>query len=375
MIEIDPRGDLVIKVVQFDDTVVVPRGEEQPTLCEEEFQISKDVARQHSKVLGRLINRHYEQMQENKRFEPFTLKGDTITSMEILLRSIHGVLGDMDRNVFLEQMWHLTAAADKYAIDIDESLTDWFEDWYLAQQDVNAAIPGQAQKLLFPCWRFNHAEGFQEASHTVIYGSQGPVMERNPTKQYEQRLPQRVIQQLNAAKGRLRTILHAKIWELIDEILNSSCSLKEKTMFGYIKALTATRAFPLDPIWPKWEVTRVLAHLRSFSYESPKCTDQYCRCHRRNFDGAIIKACNIVAGYCDGLCLDCMNKSMPKTADYDTDYWLHNDLDEDDWDRECRVSHDEPTWYFSFMGRREDRDNFIAARREKRRAERRRDEE
>lgn len=35
----------------------------------------------------------------------------------------------------------------------------------------------------------------------------------------------------------------------------------------------------------------------------------------------------------------------------DTDYWHHADRFVK-WDEGCRIRHDQPTWYFSFMGRR-----------------------
>ena len=53
----------------------------------------------------------------------------------------------------------------------------------------------------------------------------------------------------------------------------------------------------------------------------------------------------------DGLCLDCMDLSRPKgDKDIDMDYW-HHDVNQK-WDSTCRISHSQPTWYFSFMGRR-----------------------
>ena len=62
--------------------------------------------------------------------------------------------------------------------------------------------------------------------------------------------------------------------------------------------------------------------------------------------------------YFDGLCLDCMDRSNTKTGNADKDYWEHHKLKVGKWDRGCRVKHQQPTWYFSFMGRREDMDAF-----------------
>jgi len=47
-----------------------------------------------------------------------------------------------------------------------------------------------------------------------------------------------------------------------------------------------------------------------------------------------------------------MDKSKPKTGDIDQDYWDHDK--ERNWDYGCRIRHGQPTWYFSFMGRKAD---------------------
>lgn len=66
--------------------------------------------------------------------------------------------------------------------------------------------------------------------------------------------------------------------------------------------------------------------------------------------------------YFDGLCLDCLNKSQSKLADEHEDYWAHENLREQDYVKGCRVEHRQPTWYYSFMGRKEDKDRFMQKR-------------
>ena len=46
-----------------------------------------------------------------------------------------------------------------------------------------------------------------------------------------------------------------------------------------------------------------------------------------------------------------MDASNPKLSSDDEDYWHHDDRDIP-WNDGCRINHDQPTWYFSFMGRR-----------------------
>jgi hypothetical protein len=43
---------------------------------------------------------------------------------------------------------------------------------------------------------------------------------------------------------------------------------------------------------------------------------------------------------------------MSKFGDTDKDYWNHARTDVK-WNAHCRISHGQPTWYYSFMGRRD----------------------
>ncbi|KAF7904327.1 hypothetical protein EAF00_001661 [Botryotinia globosa] len=63
----------------------------------------------------------------------------------------------------------------------------------------------------------------------------------------------------------------------------------------------------------------------------------------------------------DGLCLDCMSISKPKNGkNVDAAYWMHDTLKQ--YSMGCRVQHDQPTRYWSFMGRRTQMQAHQAAR-------------
>lgn len=240
-------------------------------------------------------------------------------------------------------------------------LYNWFQEWFESYKHTKLPRLEDRQlhfrQILWPCWQYDHAVGFLEATKFVVYHSRGHITEHKPTKHYERRLPSAVIQQLNAAKGRQRTRLHAMLFKPIEGLLHAKCKCKEKTLFQYVKALPNTKVWPLEPIWPKMGVGSILEHLVAFSYQPPESACHACR--ERDYERDVCQAIGIVLKYFDGLCLDCMDKSKAKTADYDSDYWSHNSLDEDGWDRGCRVRHGEPTWYFSFMGRKEDQERFF----------------
>jgi hypothetical protein len=48
--------------------------------------------------------------------------------------------------------------------------------------------------------------------------------------------------------------------------------------------------------------------------------------------------------------------SSKNTQNEDSDYWTHTDPRV--YDEHCRISHGQPTWYWSFMGRKEKMDTF-----------------
>ena len=99
----------------------------------------------------------------------------------------------------------------------------------------------------------------------------------------------------------------------------------------------------------------ILLRLKGFTYNAPQSACDVCRA---DYKENVASARERVESYFDGLCLDCMDKSKPKSGDTDEDYWEHNELSESDIIEGCRFAHKQPTWYFSFMGRKEDRERF-----------------
>ena len=100
----------------------------------------------------------------------------------------------------------------------------------------------------------------------------------------------------------------------------------------------------------------ILDRLGKFSYEAKKLACS--RNCRKDYKRTVNDAHDKTKTYFDGLCLDCMNQSNPVTGNADTDYWKHNSLKVSDFARSCRTKHQQPTWYFSFMGRRDAMDRF-----------------
>lgn len=104
----------------------------------------------------------------------------------------------------------------------------------------------------------------------------------------------------------------------------------------------------------KFSINEILGLLRDFDKTRMMKSlnhSGYCVFCDQNWGSKVQDAISKVSDYFDGLCLDCLRRSK----DTDTEYWSLCGRDWDRYDDACRVSHGEPTHYFSFMGSRERR--------------------
>ena len=53
------------------------------------------------------------------------------------------------------------------------------------------------RSLAYPCWRFDHAQGFLDATEYLVYNSVGHLTEQNPVNLVEHHLPPRIIRKLD----------------------------------------------------------------------------------------------------------------------------------------------------------------------------------
>ncbi|KAL8828735.1 MAG: hypothetical protein Q9191_002421 [Dirinaria sp. TL-2023a] len=346
VVVIDPSGDLTISVTEYDDSIKVAQGQEKVVLQVVDFLVKRSVIVSNSEPLGALIALD---LQYNAKPAAFQMKDLSTTSMEIWFRAFHDAMTPSSHIVKIDEMWKLAVHIILTSVDSISLLTapqvagnmynfdtkllyPWFEQWYAYHS--TRPILGNLRWLLYPCWQYNHAAGFMLATKEAVYHKQ-----------------------LNAAKGRLRTKLHTLTFKPTEALLSATCNCKEKTAFQYIKALHDTGMWPLDREWTRLETHEILDRLGSFKYTPPRnaCL-RYCQ---KDYEATIQGTISLVRRYFDGLCLDCMDKSKSKTGDSDSDYWYHNELEENEWDHSCRESHGQPTWYFSFMGRKEDQKTYF----------------
>ncbi|KAL8897858.1 MAG: hypothetical protein Q9207_006987 [Kuettlingeria erythrocarpa] len=337
--------DVTNIVDEIDLVVEVTETLDDGTSNTARFGVSKAVLTKVSTVfLGMLVGAHWKERSQSL----ISLGDGRITVTEVWLRVMHKT--SLVYNLHFPDLWHLVQAIDYYNLEVT-AFNEWFAMWY---QKANSIILKPAE-LLYPTWRFDHAKGFAQWTSFMVYNYTRHITEENPTMLIQYHLPSRLIQQLNAAKGRLRTVLFRGLWAPCHRLLNSSCTCRKATLYDYQQHLYSINVWPLETVFLHKSINEILENLTKFSYEAPAGACVLCR---QNYKNIVTRVEENVSAYFDGLCLDCLDRSKPKTGDVDMDYWRHHELKEHEYTSGCRFPHRQPTWYFSFNGRKEERDRM-----------------
>ncbi|KAJ5959972.1 uncharacterized protein N7479_007122 [Penicillium vulpinum] len=251
-----------------------------------------------------------------------TLRGDTIKSMEVILRSIHGI-DTQPESISVTDVWYIIKACNKYLLD-PKKLMGWFTRWI---KWVEQGTPGRWEncdfnrQLLFPCHFFDNATAFQHISKRLVYNTPGHITEMAPT---------------NSPSF---------------EPMHMPAIVMSQNIFSYLEELHRIEVKPLDCDIHKSCVRDILDRLKDFNenrMENRPPSMQTCTACSRSWKRVVEYARRQVESYFDDLCLDCMQNH----PDENSEYWSFSTI-RSRHDQTCRISHGEPTWYFSFMGRRD----------------------
>lgn len=113
-------------------------------------------------------------------------------------------------------------------------------------------------------------------------------------------------EQVNSAKGRLRTILHRILYKPIDRLLkHAACGCKGTVLFDYMKALSNTGAWPIESACLENPMADILDALTRFNGAA---SGKSCPSCRFDFVAVVSEGIRETRNYFDGLCL---GKCMP----------------------------------------------------------------
>ena len=252
-----------------------------------------------------------------------------------------------------------------------ESLMAFFGKWYVRQNLT--AVP--ATVMLWPCWQFDHAKGFLRFSRQAIYEATGYIMPKNPTFHENLHLPVRIIQQLNLARGRIRSNLSRYLTVSKKQLLildaDRRCPCACARQIEFETRLQKRHIWPLNHHASLNDAISAMDPGKVFGYSPDLCAHDGYANWNPDFNEIVRVACKKTKNYFEGLCLDCMSKRPldDNNRDFRAYEQFHDHIMRPinlsalgklrrepgrRYDKFCRVQHTQPTWYFSLLARREE---------------------
>ncbi|CZR57053.1 uncharacterized protein PAC_06942 [Phialocephala subalpina] len=283
------------------------------------------------------------------------LEYEHVKALELWFRHLHGCLVNDSFKIPIVELRAIIDCSQKQGFPLDK-LNVWFEKWMINNggEEFSRFSLANLRDLLFPCQEFNHAKAFAVATMKLAYDTPGHVHEEPPTKFPELHLEPRIITSINAARGSLKMKIHEYLY-INREFLNASCRCRKDGLFEYETALDRTGVWPLEEVLHGKDAISlqdVLDGLVRFQYHPPNGHCHLCASDLTTTTvAAAIKNCT---NNFDGLCLDCIDK--PRRRDWDADHYKHRGYKSKNirFDKGCRFPHGEPTWWFSWIARRQD---------------------
>lgn len=318
-------------------------------------------------------------------------EGENLEGRLIMLAHLHG-LGERQMvelalyNISLLGVWYAVAYLERdQAGSAASTLQSWFAKWYATNMERVALTIDSARGLVFLCQLFNHAPGFTRVTKWLAYNHIGNFKDRAPKgfngfhglnlppakfvgkslnilscsilrTSITHQLPPGPI---NHARAGLKNTLHKSLYKQCGHLLRSatdSCTCWAATVGHYLHSLTRIDVFPVDEAVSRASITQLTCRLDSFAYDfTPSCA----RCKGMGWENVVRKAKSNTEAYFDGLCLDCMERSMLQGDREDEGYWFTNASVGRRWDSRCRVAHGQSTWYVSWLGKPEMREKIM----------------
>jgi hypothetical protein len=128
----------------------------------------------------------------------YEVKDDDPVALKIWLELLHHGKTTESLGVSIASVWHVLIVARKYDFDaLGESAQAWFSEWYSHNTRNREFNTLQCREPIYPCYTFNHAQGFAAVTKKLAYNTPGHIQESRPkgisAEQEEQRLRSRAI--------------------------------------------------------------------------------------------------------------------------------------------------------------------------------------
>ncbi|KAH6665154.1 hypothetical protein B0J14DRAFT_660839 [Halenospora varia] len=189
-----------------------------------------------------------------------------------------------------------------------------------------------------------HSEHAKEKLAGIPDGKGGVAAYNNEEKtRMALQLAPKYIGGINRARFNLHNRITLKLW-FHGDFLASTCNCKEQGLFAYCLGLRNTGAWPVAKVMHghgHLSVKKAAAKLSTAKYISPNRQCGYCS---RDYEGKTRRGVQMVMNNFDGLCLDCIRSGERKDVSNDG---VSRGMRR--WNGGCRMTHGQPTWYFSWL--------------------------
>ena len=186
-IELAKPGDLTVEIIEYGKRSTVRRAA---------IRVDKAKLVQYSTYFK---NMFFGTWVEGRK-DTVTLEEDNIKAMGVWFAYLHDKLSEIsDDSVSTADIWHIISCGDKYDFD-RKHLATWFVHWCdgKMKEERDTRNPYLlTRQLLFPCYSFNYAHGFQELTKVLVYEYSEHITEQNPTSLCHMHLPRRVIRKIH----------------------------------------------------------------------------------------------------------------------------------------------------------------------------------
>jgi len=184
-------ADLIIRVIEHEevtrieglDTNAHAVTESKPTKIHE-YKVKREVLSNSGTYFRKLLSDGNFKESEQSTIDLHEDGKGSATGMTIWFKILHDAVDESTYQVSTDGIWYMLAAAHKYGFDPKtEEAKAWFEKWYATQTSgtERSFDYKEHQALLFPCYTFDHAQGFRTATKYLVYRATGHIVERRPT--------------------------------------------------------------------------------------------------------------------------------------------------------------------------------------------------
>ncbi|KAF7864262.1 uncharacterized protein EAF02_010230 [Botrytis sinoallii] len=354
-IVIDPEGDISIHLIK-EETAKHPVTGEKSTIettiaC---YKVSRKILSESSPVWDASLRGHFRE----SRSSTVPVYFGTLKSLELWFRIVHDVMVDEMYDIKVVDVYEAIEVCGNREWDIFKlSKSTWAREWMNRQKHRELDLDGMC-RLIYLAKELDFPREFMYMTRKLVYGTAEHIKDRNPTNHQHLHLDHTVINALNGAKGNLRCKILKGLFTPVGAFLGQRCECKKDSLYEYCTGLSLTGIWPLETHMKK-SAQEILDTFDDFQCDIPENACNACRI--RLSDSSIERTGEQIQEHFDGLCLDCMSISKPKDGkNVDAAYWQHDTLRQ--YSMGCRVQHGQPTWYWSFMGRRTQMQAHQAAR-------------